>query len=112
MNFICILALPYYYCVKDKMRLEWMTKMIMMVNYVLHLVVTLVFFVALNALLLPFAYLKTCVIKMCLMFKRTISTCEFFFFFIFGAPLLVVSQLTDLVYFIRWSLDTKKPFKE
>ena len=73
--------------------------------------------IAFNMIFLPVALLKVILMKFLRMFKlKTKETVrEFFWFFIFGFPLLCMSQYTDVYWFVKhtysWSLNTRDPVK-
>ena len=56
---ISFLTIPYFLCVKDKARLEKFTTRFNMVFYFVISIPMSVVFMAVNLVLLPFAYLKT-----------------------------------------------------
>ena len=85
---------------KDKKALKSLSKWIMFANYLVHLAVLSVIFVAINLLILPFAYLKTIVMKVKLSSLGVIGTHQVFKYILIGMPLLLFLQMLDLVDFI------------
>ena len=79
----------------------------MMVNFSLHQVICSVLFVALNLLMLPFAYMKTILAKTRLARAGAIRVSDVILYVIIGIPLLLLLQIPDLYDFLVWSLDQK-----
>ena len=60
-------------------------------------------FLALNATILPFAYLRTLFNKINMCRTKNCSVCETLSWIVLGMPILIAYQLLDLVDFLRWS---------
>lgn len=90
MNIICAMFAPLFMCWKnDKPKLKSLTDKIMMTNYLLHLMICTLVFMACNLVCLPFAYLKTLGSKIGLAKNGSINICEVLFYLVFGIPLLL-----------------------
>ena len=70
---ISFLTIPYYLCVRDKKRLETFTRRFNIGLYFFFNLIMSVIFIAVNLLLVPFAYLKTCWHKIKLAHAKLIS---------------------------------------
>lgn len=91
LNLISVPLIPYYlYKRNDKQTLRKLTRFIMMVNYSLHQVICSVLFVALNLLMLPFAYMKTILAKIRLAQAGAIRVSDVVLYVIIGIPLLLL----------------------
>ena len=93
-------------------KVQNLTKCTQCINFCLFLVVTSAVFVALNAAMLPFAYLKTVFVKMTLSYRGVIRVSEVFVYLMIGLPMLLVLQVMDLVAFLQWSAVTEDPTKK
>lgn len=100
--------LPYYMLVKDKARLLWFNQRFLLATYGCLAVVFAAVFIAVNLLLMPFAYLKTCAHKINLARKEMISVKECLSYLALGLFLMLVSQVTDLWAFLKTLFDTSK----
>ena len=60
---LSFLTIPYYLCVKDKAQLEKFTTYFNMTYYFFVSIIISAVFLAINLVFLPFAYLKTCWLK-------------------------------------------------
>ena len=69
-------------------------------------------FIVLNVAMLPFAYLKTILVKITLSYRGVIRVSEVFIYLLIGLPMLLVLQVMDLVNYIKWSADTADPEKK
>ena len=81
---ISFFTLPYYLCVKDKARLEKFTTRFNMSFYFFVSVLISIIFMALNLILMPFAYLKTCYDKILLARACIIKVPDVFSYVLFG----------------------------
>lgn len=69
-------------------------------------------FITANLVLLPFAYIKTCYLKVILFRNRVIALHACLGYFLLGPLVLLISQLTDLVAFLRVSFTRDKIYAE
>lgn len=107
LNVFSILTIPFYVCMKDRKALRRLTSAIMFLNYMVQLLICSVPFVCLNLLMLPFAYLKTILAKILLNKAGVVKFKEVLVYALFGVPLLLALQVTDLYDFVTWSLDAR-----
>ena len=64
LNILCLLVAPLFLKWRNNYdRLKTLTKLIMVFNYKVHLLLTCVIFIACNLVLAPFAYFRTVVAK-------------------------------------------------
>ena len=106
-----ILCLPFVWAVmlrKGNLSKN-VTKLLQLVNFSIFTIASGTFFIAVNLVMLPFAYLKTVWVKLTLSYRGVIKVTEFFIFFLIGLPLLLVMQVMDFVAYIQWSSVTKDP---
>ena len=93
-------------CQKDRDKLEKFNSFCCKMIYVPICLFISAYFVICNLVLLPFAYLKSLFHKYRL-YKNTNGLPQYrrklCIYFFFGVPLLLISQLTDLYYFIKHS---------
>ncbi len=80
-----------------------------MFNYAFILMPLAAVFILFNAICIPFAYLRTIVIKIKLARASNLSCVEIFIWILFGLPLLLVYQIFDLIDFIKWSTHMEDP---
>ena len=109
MNFF---FLPILLLLKTDEQRETLNKIAFMIVYTPVFLVLLVVFIAVNALLIPFAYAKTILHKINLLatYKSRSHLQNVVIFFFFGIPLLVLAQFTDVY---RFTLHTyKSEFKQ
>ena len=111
-NMIAFMFLPVYVVLRNQpKRLESVSKVLMMVNYVILLMVLSVIYVALNLLMLPLAYIKTVLAKISLRHRKAVTCSSTLSFLVLGVPILLAIQIADLIDFIRWSTNTVDPEK-
>ena len=103
------LTLPYYFCVKDKTRLEKFTTRFNMIFYFFVSILISVIFMALNLILMPFAYLKTCYDKVLLARSCIIKAPDVFSYVRFGLFKGILVQFTDFWAFLKTSWQMEKP---
>ena len=103
-NLINFLFAPIYLCVRKRSALRKLTGMLSIMNYMFILIPTTLVFIALNASLIPFAYLRTLLnkIMMCRN-KGGCSPLNALTWLLIGMPILISYQLFDLIDFVRWS---------
>ena len=77
-----------------------------MINFYAHLVIGSMVFAVVNIILFPFAYLKTCIVKIKLAKRGVISAKDAIEYILIGMFYLFIFQYYDLVNFIKWSLNT------
>ena len=65
-------------------------------------------FLVLNLLLMPFAYIKNCLMKFALVRSRAISCTSCLVYILLGPFLLLASQFSDLVAFLKVSCHRRK----
>ena len=87
--------------IKDKAKLKTFNLTITRVIYLPLSIVVAIFFMIINLLLLPLAFLKTLLHKMILLYrlpskKRCLSLS---LYFLLGIPMLLISQITDVIHF-------------
>ena len=104
------LLLPYYALVKDKKRLETFNSRVYCSVYAIFVVFLAAIFLALNLIMMPFAFIKTCVHKINLARMGIIPWCQPLVYFISGLPLLLISQVTDLWAFLKASACPDKKY--
>ena len=80
-----------------------------MINFSIFTIFSGTVFIAINLVMLPFAYLKTVAVKLRLSYRGVIKVSEFFIFFLIGLPMLLVLQVMDFVAYIQWSSVTDDP---
>ena len=78
----------------------YLTKVTKLMNYFIFLILSSAIFIALNAVMLPFAYLKTVMVKISLSYRGVIRTCEFCSYLLIGLPRLLILQVMDFVAYI------------
>lgn len=98
--------LPFYILVKDKARLLRINQRFFKAVYGFFAILFGAVFLAVNLVLMPFAFLKTCVHKISLIRKGMITVLDCLAYVVLGLPLLLVSQLTDLWAFLKTLFDT------
>ena len=103
---ITFLLLPIYLLVSDKETLLAFNKGVYRVFYTFFSLLIGAVFLALNLAMMPFAYLKTVLMKLILVKNGGISICDAVFYIIIGLPVLLISQVTDLWEFLKTSNDS------
>ena len=109
---ISFLTLPFYLCVKDKARLEKFTKRFNMGFYFFVSIIISLVFVAINLVLLPFAYLKTIWHKITLAHAKIISVYDVISYVVFGLFSGLIVQVPDLWAFLKTSWRQKKALND
>ena len=107
---LSFLVLPFYIMIEDKKKLETLNKGIYLIYYTALSIPMSVVFMALNLLLMPLAYIKTCIQKVTLVRNRIISCPSFLAYLLVGPFVLLIAQLTDLIAFLRVSFSRSKIF--
>ena len=87
-----------------------MTKTIYVIMYTPFLIIISVIFMALNMIMMPFAFLKTLLHKIMIVSRGEIPFYRALFYLVIGLPLLVLTQFTDLWAFIKSSSSTRKRY--
>ena len=102
---LSFLAMPFLVCIKNRDTLKTINNALCYIVYFPLSVLVLAVFMAVNALLIPFAYLKTVYHKMLLLKRyRSQSHCKnLLTFTLLGVPFLIIAQFTDAVRFMRHS---------
>ncbi len=80
-----------------------------MFNYAFILLPLTAVYIFFNALCIPFAYLRTILIKVKLARSSNLACIEPFIWILLGLPLLLVYQIFDLIDFIKWSTHMEDP---
>ena len=102
------ILLPYYLCVNDKDRLESFNMKVYKTAYFFVSVVFGIIFVAINLILLPFGYLKTCWYKIKLCKRDIIPVSDVLLYVLGGLIMGIVVQVPDLWAFIKQSWNQEK----
>mmetsp|Transcript_20153 Transcript_20153/g.27223 ORF Transcript_20153/g.27223 Transcript_20153/m.27223 type:complete len:505 (-) Transcript_20153:373-1887(-) len=104
---ISFMALPFYALVKDRDRLERFNKGFYFGFYGVVCLVISSIFLAINLLLVPFAYLKTCAHKVSLVSAGVVSACDALSYVLLGLPMGVAVQVFDMWGFLKssWNMD-------
>ena len=110
-NIITFFLMPYWICVKDRKKLKAFNDGVYGVAYFFVTIIISAVFIAFNLVMLPFAYLKTCVHKVNLLRQNKIQCSACFGYFLLGLPLLLISQVTDLWSFIVQSNNRRKIYQ-
>ena len=77
-----------------------MTKVALCTNFSIFLIISSAIFIALNAVMLPFAYLRTVFVKITLSYQGVIRVSEVFIYLLIGLPMLLALQVMDLVAYL------------
>ena len=109
-NLITMLMLPIMLCIKDRKKLESFNMAVCKLVYVPVALFMALYFAIVNFLLIPFAYIKTIVHKFKL--YKTAGGMPLYrnnlvIYILFGVPLLLISQITDLYWFFKHSYKWK-----
>ena len=111
LNLINFLASPIYLLIKKRETLRMLTGILAIMNYLFILIPITAIFLALNALLLPFAYLRTLALKLMLWRRQGCgSPRDFLIWLALGMPILIAYQTFDCIDFVKWStsMETSK----
>ena len=105
LSWLSLLVMPILVCVKSKPTLVLVNQVCFVISYMPPFLVCLGFFMIGNFVMLPFAYLKTILHKAALMRRyRSLNYCRgLLFFIVFGVPLLLAAQISDVYHFARHS---------
>lgn len=105
-NVLIFLLTPLFLVIKDKTALKYINSFLLRLCYLPVVLILTVIFVVANLILLPFAYVKVVIHKFILLYRTNESDClvNAFIFLIFGLLILLVTQITDLYYFLKLSL--------
>ena len=106
---ISFLTIPYYLCVSDKARLQRFTKRFNVGIYFFLCLITSSIFIALNIIMVPFAYLKTCYHKMKLAYEKFIPVTDLIIYVLIGLIIGVIVQVPDFWQFLKMSWIMTKP---
>ena len=81
---------PLYMCwSNDKKRLLALTNYILIFNYYIHMLVIVMIYIVCNLVLIPFAYLKTVLVKIMLAKRGSINVVSVLSFIVIGLPKLM-----------------------
>lgn len=107
---ISFLLLPCFLLIKDKQKLKQINKVCIYIVYFPFSLVLLAVFMAVNAALIPFAYIKTVTHKFILLktYRSAVHLKNLAIYIFMGVPFLLVAQFTDAVRFIRHSYSNKQ----
>eukprot|EP00353_Schmidingerella_taraikaensis_P005126 CAMPEP_0185586748 /NCGR_PEP_ID=MMETSP0434-20130131/45905_1 /TAXON_ID=626734 ORGANISM="Favella taraikaensis, Strain Fe Narragansett Bay" /NCGR_SAMPLE_ID=MMETSP0434 /ASSEMBLY_ACC=CAM_ASM_000379 /LENGTH=292 /DNA_ID=CAMNT_0028208111 /DNA_START=412 /DNA_END=1290 /DNA_ORIENTATION=- len=108
MSLFCFMLIPYYACLKDRARLERFNQRVYKMVYFMLFLMLGTFFVAINLMLVPFAYLKTCLHKIILARKGITSFADVFLYVLGGLPMGIIAQVPDFWAFIKSSWDVRR----
>ena len=101
-NIITFFLIPLFLR-KDKNAVKKMNTRLTQITYTPVCLVNVLFFVSINLLLAPIAFLKTLLHKLLLTCR--VNSCInfgiFCFYLLLGLPMILISQLTDVYYFIK-----------
>lgn len=109
LSIFSFVLLPIYTCISNRDTLESFNRGVFKTIYAVFLIPLSALFLALNLVMLPFAYLKTCYFKIRLTLKGRIEASEIFVYIVIGLPVLIFTQVTDLWDFLKLSFSTRKP---
>lgn len=105
---ISFCLLPFYCFIRDKKKLEsFNTRFYLFMQGCFYVPLSAVF-ISLNLLMVPFAFLKTCVHKVNLLRKGIVTFRACLAYPIIGLPILLYAQLTDFWAFLKASFSTRK----
>ena len=110
-SILSFLLLPFYLLIKDHEKLKFLTNTVFMTLYTVVAFFLSIYYIICNAIMMPFAYLKTIVHKLNLLRMKKVSCADCLFYVLIGLPLLLVAQLTDLVTFLRVSFASRKRYQ-
>ena len=90
LNVLCLMVAPLYMCwSNDKKRLLALTNYILIFNYYIHMLIIVLIYIVCNLVLLPFAYLKTVIVKIMLAKRGAINIFSVLSFIVIGLPKLI-----------------------
>lgn len=105
-NILTFLCLPFLLCTKDLGKLHKFNKVVCRIAYFPVLILTAFYFTVCNFFLIPLAYFKSVFHKYRLWKKHgwlPLYRNKFWCFLFFGIPLLLVTLVTDLYWFVKHS---------
>ena len=108
-NFLIFCFSPLFIFIKDKKRLERINGVVYTCIYTLWTMIISIFFIPFNLILLPFAYFKTCILKINLARKKRIPAQNCLSYILLGLPILLFAQLTDYWAFAKAMNIRRKP---
>lgn len=111
-SIIGFFLIPFYCCIKDKKRLERFNTRFYLFCHVCFYIPLSCIFVGLNLLMVPFAYLKTCIHKVNLFRQGIVSFVSCLAYVVIGLPILLYAQMTDLWAFFKASFSRKKEISQ
>ena len=109
-TWISLLSVPFLYYIKDRRALKLINNICFNIVYFPFALVLLVIFITVNAVLIPFAYLKTLIHKSSLLsrYKSCNHGLKLLIYIFLGIPFLVLAQFTDAVRFLRHTYSNKQ----
>ena len=104
-GWLSFLVMPFLICIKNPDTLRMINEVCCQIAYFPLLLILSIIFVTVNAVLIPFAYIKTVIHKAILLstYKSANQCYNLVIFVIFGLPILVFSQFVDLMRFVKHS---------
>ena len=109
-GWLSFLIMPFMTCIKDPDTLQMINEVCCQIAYFPILLVLSTIFITVNAVLIPFAYVKTVIHKAMLLstYKSASQSYNLVIFIILGLPILVFAQFADLVRFMKHSYDGRQ----
>jgi len=108
LNLLVLPFVPFFACTRKKKKLRRLNNVLVMLIFSPFAIIYTSGFIVVNLLLMPVAYLKTCYRKGALilnydrkLYQKRYLIGNFIFFVLMGIPMLLLSQVTDIYYFIR-----------
>ena len=113
-SFVSIIALPFLLCTSKRESLIKINNICFFIIFLPVSIIVSLAFIAVNLILLPIAYLKTVAHKALLFrrYKGSYHCTNLFSYIALGIPMLLVSQFTDVYYFIHHTYSTNNLNKE
>ena len=100
-NILMLVILPYLGLSQNEARKKLVNKFVLAITFSPIAVCVTCIYTAFNFCLLPFAFIKTLIVKGMIMFKnrKLQNVKEFFIFLTLGIPFLFMAQFSDLYWF-------------
>jgi len=109
-SWISLLIMPLLLCVKNKTTLKYINEVCYLLVYGPLSLCLLAVFIAVNMVLLPFAYLKAVIYKALLVIRH--KSCSNFgqlcIYIVMGVPFLLCAQVTDVYRFLIHTYNSKQ----
>ena len=109
-SWIGLLLLPVILMVKDRRKLDKLNEICFVCVFGIQSSVLIIVFMAVNLLLVPFAYLKTILHKVLLLksYKGRYQIRNLFIYVVLGLPFLICSQVTDVYHFVQHTFKSRQ----